>query len=632
MYDLPADVPRDVSRCLTGLAWRSGRDGFAFSRFARALPLPPPKGEKDALLAAKKMATSEGSAPGWAVDSIRSFVGQRMADCSIRRPNVLPSSSSSCLELSGAKGGINGYFRQLGWRRVEEVSQKFRQDRRNPKRMLDGLLPYCQDSLGTFCCKKVRGDGTFAVADDETIRALGVLVARAERQPTSTRAVALRSAGMKFRVVGVPNALTFMEGDWIRNSCKMLPREHFIPSDGSSIPPSLIDGPRGGNFVSVDLSKATDGLYHNTVEAVVDGLRDAGAISATDLRLVKRGLGLSPNTLWSNDHVGEWVARRGSPMGTPLSFVVLSWVNAWACQAFDTCATHGDDAVGVATSDYQMEEYQIAIEAIGASVNTTKTFVSSHWFTMCEMAGQVVEKGRRTTVIPYYPPSCPAPGLRAPVAAEPRTDCVGLKRSERVMRTLFPWSNRDVRLRLPTEVGGLGYTGRGLAVSKSVRCRLAAACSRRDDKLLAESLSAKRPFREEGLFPKSMVRVPSRPGLFYKAQRAVEQSGDFTILPAGEGELVPLSKLVVEKCKRSEETYLLLGGDVHRKMDRGRPTRTKRSALFKRKEVPAIRPLSKRYGVQSLRSLAATLRALQVRVDPDIAFEILGRTPNPPAS
>jgi hypothetical protein len=433
---------------------------------------------------------------------------------------------------------------------------------------------------------------------------------------------------MKYRVLGVPNALTFVEGTWCRESCDMLPREHFIPRTGASVPSQLQNGNRGGYFVSVDLSKATDGLYHNAVEVVIDSLCDVGAIRSSDLTSIKLGLGLSIPTTWFSDQVGRWAVRRGSPMGTPLSFVVLSWLNAWACQAFTAAAIHGDDAAAIASSSHEADQYQTAVESIGAGVNTAKTFLSRTAFTMCEMMVHVT-KGK---TVPFYPPPCPAPGLRAPVAADHRCDPLMLKRAERVVRTLFPSVSRDPRLRLPSECGGLGYTGRGLAVSRSIRCRLAAACSRRNDTGVAESLAAKRPFREEGLYPKSLVQVPSQPSLFYKAQRAVERDPLYAVSPPGEGTLVPLPRIVAVKSAAAEQLYRTLGGGVKRKRDSGRPTRTKRSALFKVPQVPNIRPLSKRHGVKSLKALASSLNALKVRVDPDIANEILGRTPLPQAS
>jgi len=624
-YELPEDIPRDISRTLTSLAWKNSRDGFAFSRCARSFPLGPPSGEEVALRSARELATTVHTTPGWALESIRKFILSRKRRGGFPKgTRVLPSSSSSCHELSGAHGGTNAYFRQLGESVIDRVVSADRSRRSDPEAMLADLLPYCQDSLGTFCARKVRGDGTLAVADEETVRALGVLEARRLRpRAVETKATVIREQGMKYRVVGVPSALVFMEGTWIRQSCNMLPREHFVPRDGTTVPPGLSAGAGQGWFVSVDLSKATDGIGLDAVEAVIDALHEARFIRPADVDKAKWGMGVDPMTKWTSS-IGDWISRRGSPMGTPLSFVVLSWINAWACQGFSNVATHGDDAVGLANSYHEVDDYNLAVSSIGASLNMTKTFVSRTRATMCEFAILPSARTSKGTVVPFYPPSCPGPGVRAPWAADPRVPNRYLRRAERVVRAFFPWSVRDPRVRLPLEVGGLGYTGRGLAVSKAVRCRLAAACSRGSDVELSAALSAKRPFREEGLYPKSMVRVPLRPKSFYKACRAVDRSEDFHLKPAGQGVSVPLSKVIAAKARQAEELYTFLGGKTKRVVDKGRPAKTKTSTLFRTPQVPSIRPLSKANGVWALKRLASKLAALEVRIDEDIAHSILG--------
>jgi hypothetical protein len=306
--------------------------------------------------------------------------------------------------------------------------------------------------------------------------------------------------------------------------------------------------------------------------------------------------------------------------------VVLSWINAWATSAFTTARTHGDDAVGTFSEDYELEEYESAIAAVGASVNRKKTFISPSAWTMCEVASWPRRSKLGNAV--FVPPPCPPPGCKAPVAAESRCGNRFLRRQERVMKTLYPWVSRDPRLRLPVEVGGLGYTGRGLAVPRSVRLRLGTLVSRGVDHAIAASLTSKRPFREAGLYPRALVPEPSKPRSFNAARRLVAQ--DPLVDPVN-GVPVPLEDLKIFEAQLIEDQYRLLEGDKFKRYrNTGRPERSKTKALF-RPLIPArLAPaLSVRHGCGSLRRWAATLRKVEVRVFEDVASEILGRTPDP---
>jgi hypothetical protein len=426
------------------------------------------------------------------------------------------------------------------------------------------------------------------------------------------------------RVVGVPDALTFIEGDWIRRSCPMLARGHWVVSDGHDGQPSGLRWRQGCEFVSVDLSAATDGLSHDAVGAVIDGLFRGGCIRNSDVALARRSLGLEPQTKWTWEGL-TWFAKRGSPMGTPLSFVVLSWLNAWATSAFESARHHGDDAVGRARHSYELDEYELGISLIGGRLNRAKTFVSSSGWTMCEVAAWPRKNTRHGTAV-FVPPPCPPPGLRAPVAADNRVGPRFLRRQERVMRTLFPWCARDPRLRLPACVGGLGYTGRGLAVPASVRSRLALLVSSGTDYLVARNLYGKKPFREGGLYPRPLVPEPSRSREYHLARRLVAQDP----LEDPSGVPVTVEQLVTFESMLVESQYVLMAGDkLRRRRDAGRPGKTKSNALFRRSDSRRIRPLTVAHGLSSLERWAAKLRNLTVRVFEDVASEIRDRIPDP---
>jgi hypothetical protein len=314
-------------------------------------------------------------------------------------------------------------------------------------------------------------------------------------------------------------------------------------------------------------------------------------------------------------------------MGTPLSFVVLSWVSAWASQAFRSSRHHGDDCAGrsrLSDSRDELEDYSIAVAAVGAELNVSKTFTSPAMWTMCEVLGVPRAKSEGGMAV-FVAPPCPPPGLKAPVVAESRCGNRFLKRQERVMKTLFPWVLKDARLHLPVEIGGLGYTGRGLAVGSGLRARLGALVSRDPGVGLASKLLGKAPFREGGLFPRPLVPVVEPP-VYWAAVKTVKSFGPFT---AEEGTEVPLSSLVAfESMLVREQVRFSMGDRVKRKRDAGRPERAKAGSVFRALRVTPARPLTKYGGLSSLQAWSLKIKTLRVTVPEDIASEIRDRIPD----
>jgi len=184
-----------------------------------------------------------------------------------------------------------------------------------------------------------------------------------------------------------PTPAPFVEGSWIRESSRLMAPGHWAIDPESREIPNGLHYRRGHTFRSLDLSKATDGLSHAAVEVVIEALARRGAIRPADRLMARRSLGLVGNTTWSfPDPIGEVVFSRGSPMGTPLSFVVLSWVNAWAVGKFGRSLTHGDDAVGRhRIGSDALHIYSDRVESVGAQLNRTKTFRADHSWTACEI-------------------------------------------------------------------------------------------------------------------------------------------------------------------------------------------------------------------------------------------------------
>jgi len=313
-------------------------------------------------------------------------------------------------------------------------------------------------------------------------------------------------------------------------------------------------------------------------------------------------------------------------MGTPLSFVVLSWVNAWAVGKFGRSLTHGDDAVGRhRIGSDALHIYSDRVESVGAQLNRTKTFRADHSWTACEILA-LPRRHCEDGMSLFIPPSIPPPDLRAPVEADPRLENLWLRRMERVMKTRFPWVKCDPRLHLPVEAGGLGFTGRGLAVGRGLRSRLGALVSRGPSAEIGAALIGKKPFREVGLFPRPLVRVPKS-----KAYWSAVKTVDRELVPLGTDLVtVPLESFETFKCQLVENELRLVEGEkFRRKRVAGRPDRTKGSAVFRRLTVTPAKPLSRRGGVASLKRWALACKRARVTVDQDIASEIRERIPDP---
>jgi len=616
----PCGIREDVVSCLCRLAVREPENGFAFSRLSRSLPEPPAREAVRHLQSAAEMASAPFPTSAAALESLRSFVSlSKRARRNPRAPRRLPSSSSSCLEWPATRGGIDGYLEHLGHGLEERGATQAEFSR------------FAGDSLGAFCLQRARVvlRPCTGVSEDmrESYRCAGLLALRAEGKPFAMKATALRTPGYKVRVVGVPDARTFVEGSWIRESSRLLPPGHWTISSESREIPGGLHYRRGHTFRSLDLSKATDGLSHAAVEVIIEALVRRGAIRPADHLMARRSLGLVGNTTWSfPDPIGEVVFSRGSPMGTPLSFIVLSWVSAWAVGKFSRSLTHGDDAVGRhRIGSDALDTYASRVASVGALLNKGKTFRADHSWTACEILA--LPRGNcedRMTL--FIPPSIPPPGLRAPVEADPRLENLWLRRMERVIKSRFPWIKCDPRLHIPVEAGGLGYTGRGLAVGRALRSRLGALVSRGPNAEVGAALIGKKPFREVGLFPRPLVRVP-KPRAYWKAAKAVDQE----LAPLGADLVsVPLESFESFKCQLVENELRLSEGEkFRRKRVAGRPDSNKRSAVFRRLSVKPAKPLTRFGGLASLKRWALACKNVRVTVDQDIASEIRERIPDP---
>jgi hypothetical protein len=237
----------------------------------------------------------------------------------------------------------------------------------------------------------------------------------------------------------------------------------------------------------------------------------------------------------------QWYAKRGSPMGTPLSFIVLSWINGLCMSPFDGSRTHGDDAVGVCRKasewfygstklDGQIADYKSAIDQMGASVNVDKTFISSYGWTMCEVFGLDVNNVEVANPKVFYAPPCISPDSNSPPSVERRTPDEYKNRMERAVVTKFKYIRGDPRLHIPEELGGLGYTQRGLKISEVNRKRLAYMVSLGADHYIKSGIIGKDPFVKETWYPQSLSIAPRKPKTYWRIyQKATDYMAKYVV-------------------------------------------------------------------------------------------------------
>jgi hypothetical protein len=130
--------------------------------------------------------------------------------------------------------------------------------------------------------------------------------------------------------------------------------------------------PRGPGeyFVfSADLKQATDYMNHDVIRAFSDALE-------------------IPFEMVTGGTIGDCTIRRGTLMGIPCSWPILSLVHMWACTELEIPAKSyylkGDDLIGLWTLD-EIQRYQTGIQFLtGMPINLDKSFVSKDRGVFCE--------------------------------------------------------------------------------------------------------------------------------------------------------------------------------------------------------------------------------------------------------
>jgi hypothetical protein len=559
--DYVPEFPRKLQMWLRNLARREPKRALAFTRFARALPKPSAEVAKIAMYNHAITLSSGGEADSSTTASLESYARVTFSGQKLRKRTIksLPSSKNAVRGGPGMKGGYDGYLQLLLTRSLEwplpterpgesfpdlpelkaeyaRVRELFTRSTSPATDILFGRAYSAMNRYESLYFSTHMVDGL----DEETAinrwasqieaecaefgQAIGALLTIHELHtqpgdlssgaPTSVthKATVIAEQGYKARIITVPPSGVYTLGDMVRQ--KVWPSimkgdkrvRPFIESVNDEM---LVQDLKGGSltlgpgeaFLSADLTKATDGFYHNAVQAVLRGLAQAGlgeawaVIAAESLGVgsmphcVKYSLGDFPEKhreemARSFRTVGEagkesvYVPlKRGILMGTPLSFSILSIINGWACNVLGAKTRICGDDVVACCKPRAITHYAARAGAVGSGLHEQKSFYGTKGFTFCEVFGLGSGPVRFFNPYPLKQFQRDGYGVMDPGKAA-KYDVMQWSALNRVCRVLLKTVRaRARRLNRPPELtaalGGLGHPSKGMrSIPKPVRAQL----------------------------------------------------------------------------------------------------------------------------------------------------------------
>jgi hypothetical protein len=399
----------------------------------------------------------------------------------------MPSSSAATVECGRDGGGYNGYIGKLSFcpESGESASEAFALSE--------------PTTLGRILERRLGSDGgskflspAEKIAEVDALYATMHLLSASVGQRVVHRATAITELGMKARIITVPPAHLFAKGDLVRQVLwpallsripQILP---YAPHTEDSILRRLSGGLGSSHiFVSADLTRATDGFGHDAIEAVVDGIQSAGlpAFLCDGLR-ESLGIGskahfvsyelsmLSPEEqVYCRKHYQvvdgrvEVAKNRGSLMGTPCSFSILSLLNHWMSENLGPRRIICGDDLAALTHPDNVSLYAARAADVGSELHKGKSYRSRIGFVFCE-AYALLDKQR--SGLESFRPASLKEFVRNGngVMSQHSVDPSSFNRLARCAKTIYR-TQRKIAMKkhrpaeLPAALGGLGHPCKG---------------------------------------------------------------------------------------------------------------------------------------------------------------------------
>ncbi|UHK02996.1 MAG: RNA-dependent RNA polymerase [Hangzhou narnavirus 3] len=358
--------------------WINGGDRLdaQLSFVGRALPRADRTATRSAILQHREDMTSSFTTDPGTLACAREFAG-RWAAKHLARPREPLSeaswpSGSSCVERSTSKGGLLNYMLE----QIQSVDLTEHPD----------LSPLGQRT------------GMLAKMTAWSLRA-----AEESNWTPRHRVTCLAERGLKTRVVTVGAAWAQVLGHSVR---KRLLRA--LRSDAGAYAPlkgardeelsELFVGGYGNTVVSTDLTRASDLLPFDLLSSMIDGLEDSGRLSFLEIKVLRALSG--PQVLFYGKE--EVVSSRGSLMGLPTTWVLLSLVHLFWLDDVRRFGTYRNNAIQVSMTRYSIcgddallctrwaaaERYKEMVRLCGGAPSLGKHFESRGW-----VGGEVKRRG-----------------------------------------------------------------------------------------------------------------------------------------------------------------------------------------------------------------------------------------------
>jgi hypothetical protein len=418
---------------------------WTFSSIGRSIPPSTRPGDDVELIEWARRLWSEDAPPDHAtLDDIYEFTKSTMSTLyqkEMRRPEVDPLfgdlklNISASLERSKAKGGVYAYYRERAMaetiqhtartpegnypyidRSVISKNERVAQSSAPISHLsLDEFMRVSQSKAALYQKTQVppQGSSIKAVPDELSAGLKAIAIERVAQaiaeddieefirsgQVPHMRPLVLRERGQKKRLATISSASLVVAGQRINRALLRLLKHSKTASYSlrgeTETPACIAAGAQGYSthenfeFLSTDLSAASDYLHHSVNQAVWAGIWEVighefpcsyqwVGQKLTGPMLLDPGTPDLPEELKA--HLGK-ASTRGALMGLPLAWPILTLVNEWAASraaprggqpVFETC---GDDMAAAWTTT-MTETYFQNLKRAGLVVNQKKTFRS----------------------------------------------------------------------------------------------------------------------------------------------------------------------------------------------------------------------------------------------------------------
>jgi IS1 family transposase len=324
--------------------------------------------------------------------------------CSVTKPHDLNlesgfTSLGSCFENPRSKGGSYAYIHQCQ-EQINKPKNTVESKQSSEQRVANMVFSALATTEGHKLLSEWKESPTILLPRveaswDQTIKKMYMFN---KDKPNRAKISVIAQSGCRFRTATVHEAaLSALIAPACKQVTEMLkiygPCRGQFKADSEEIfkrSQKARQFNQSYKIYSTDLSQASDLINKNALYVVVNEL-------AKELKwpyIVKQAVlkSVQPTQLYIYDeqkceYKFENTTTRGTLLGSPLSFCLMTIIHAWCLKAVNkilrkACMLFGDDAVIFGTDD-DWNNYLRRLEAVGFMINRKKTHISTKGFAFC---------------------------------------------------------------------------------------------------------------------------------------------------------------------------------------------------------------------------------------------------------